>query len=134
MTITIDPKSLGKDDGTSAWTVYGLARAAWTTNDNERFRKQYPNEKTYRHSLAEEAAALRMVVESVKQQTKEGKVKQLDPSLAELVKLSDDGLLEAFILFARVDEGIAQDYAEYRKANRDKLRRYIVEYVASGRY
>jgi tetratricopeptide (TPR) repeat protein len=134
VTITIDPKSFGKDDGTSAWAVYGIARAVWTTNDNERFRKQYPNEKTYRHSLAEEAAALRMVVDSVKQQTKEGKVKQLDPALAELVKINDDGLLEAFILFARVDEGIVRDYAEYRKANRDKLRRYLVEYVASGRY
>ncbi len=134
MTITIDPKAGSKDDGTAAWAVYGIARAAWTTNDNERFRKQYPNEKTYRHSLAEEAAALRMVVDSVKQQTKEGKVKQLDPALAELVKINDDELLEPFILFARVDEGIARDYAAYRKYNRDKLRRYLVEYVTSGRY
>jgi tetratricopeptide (TPR) repeat protein len=134
MTITIDPKAGSKDDGTSAWAVYGIVRAAWTTGDNERFRKQYPNEKTYRHSLAEEAAALRMVVDNVKQQTKDGKVKQLDPALAELVKINDDGLLEPFILFARVDEGIVRDYAEYRKANRDKLRRYLVEYVASGRY
>jgi tetratricopeptide (TPR) repeat protein len=134
MTITIDPKSLGKDDGTSAWMMYGIARAAWTTNDNERFRKQYPAETTYRHSLAEEADALRMVAQGVRQQTKDGKIKQLDPALAELVRLDDAGLLEAYILFARADEGVARDYAAYRKANRDKLRRYLVEYVASGRY
>lgn len=134
MTITIDPKSLGKEDGTSAWAVYGIARAAWTTNNNERFRKQYPSEKEYRHSLAEEADALRLVIESVKQQAKKGKVKQLDPALKQLVKLDDDGLLEAYILLARPDEGVAQDYAEYRRANRDKLRRYLIEYVTSGKY
>jgi hypothetical protein len=70
----------------------------------------------------------------VRQQTKDGKIKQLDPALAELVRLNDDGLLEAYVLFARADEGIAQDYSAYRKASRDKLRRYLVEYVASGRY
>jgi len=129
MTITIDPKALGSTDGTAAWMMYGIARATWTTNNYARFRKQYPNEKDYRHSLAEEADALHMVVESVKQQTKDGKIKQLDPALAKLVQLNDAGLLEAYILFARTDEGIAQDYAEYRKANRDKLRRYWLEYV-----
>ena len=41
MTITIDPKASGKDDATSAWMMYGIARAAWTVNNNERFRKQY---------------------------------------------------------------------------------------------
>jgi tetratricopeptide (TPR) repeat protein len=133
-TITIDPKAGGKDDGTSAWMMYGIARAAWTVNNNERFRKQYPSEKVYRHSLAEEADALHRVVEGVRQQTKDGKIKQLDPALAELVRLDDAGLLEAYVLFARADEGIAQDYAAYRKTGRDKLRRYLVEYVASGRY
>jgi len=134
MTITVDPKAGDKDDGTAAWMMYGIARAAWTVDNNERFRKQYPSETKYRHSLAEEADALRMVVAGVRQQQKDGKVKQLDPALAELVKLEGDGLLEAYVLFARADEGIAHDYAAYRKANRDKLRRYLVEYVASGRY
>jgi len=35
---------------------------------------------------------------------------------------------------AATDEGIARDYVEYRKTNRDKLRRYLLEYVASGKY
>ena len=64
MTITIDPKSLEKtDDGSPAWMFYGLTRAAWAS---ERFAKEYPNEKTYRHSLREEADALRSVAELVK--------------------------------------------------------------------
>jgi tetratricopeptide (TPR) repeat protein len=128
MTINISPESVGKDDGTAAWVAYGVVRAGW---EMEKFAKEFPAEKQYRHTLREEAEALSRVVESVKTQTKDKKIKTLDPSLARLVKLHDEGLLEAYILFARADQGIAQDYAEYRKANRDKLRRYLMEYVTA---
>ncbi|HEV2761699.1 MAG TPA: tetratricopeptide repeat protein [Pyrinomonadaceae bacterium] len=135
MTITLDPKSLDKtDDGSPAWLMYGMKRAVWTTNDYERFRQEYPGEKTYRHSLREEADALRGVIEGVREQQKRGQVKQLSADLQTLLRLEEAGLLEAFVLLARADEGIARDYAEYRRANRDKLRRYLVEYVASGKY
>jgi tetratricopeptide (TPR) repeat protein len=135
MTITIDPKSLEKsDDGRAAWMWYGLTRAAWTTNEHEKFKKEYPGEKSYRHSLREEAGALRAVIEAVRNAQKEGKVKQLSKDLQLLTQLEDAGLLEAYVLFARADDGIARDYVEYRKANRDKLHRYLVEYLASGKY
>ena len=114
--------------------IYGLMRAAWTTNDYEKFKKEYPGEKTYRHSLREEAFALRAVVESVRNQQKDGKVKQLSQDLQLLVQLEEAGLLESYVLFARADDGIARDYVEYRKANRDKLRRYLAEYLTSGKY
>ncbi len=39
MTITIDPKA------SSSWTIYGLSRATWTTNNNARFTKEYPARK-----------------------------------------------------------------------------------------
>jgi tetratricopeptide (TPR) repeat protein len=133
MTINLDPKMMGdKSDetGLSAWMFYGITRAAWSTSE---FAKAFPNEKAYRHSLREETAALSGVVDTVKQQQKEKNIKQLDPSLTNLVKLSDDGLLEPFILYALVDEGISHDYPGYRKANRDKLRRYLMEYVTTNR-
>jgi tetratricopeptide (TPR) repeat protein len=128
MTINISPESVGKDDGSAAWVTYGIVRAGWAM---EKFAKEFPAEKQYRHTLREEAEALGRVVETVKTQTKDKKIKTLDPSLARLVKLHDEGLLEAYILFARADQGIAQDYVEYRKANRDKLRRYLMEYVTA---
>lgn len=135
--ITFDEKSLGgnKDDGSSAWTMYGLARAAWATDKkgvSEKFAKAYPGEKSYRHSLAEEMDALRLVITVVNEQLKAKKIKQLNPSLATLLKLNEAGLLESYILMARADDGIAQDYNGYRKTNRDKLRRYMVEYVLTG--
>ncbi|HWT00880.1 MAG TPA: tetratricopeptide repeat protein [Pyrinomonadaceae bacterium] len=135
VSITIDEKALKEDnaDGSAAWMMYGLSRAVWPTGKDgklsERFAKAYPNEKTYRHSLAEEADALRMVVTMLKEGKK---VKQLEPSLARLVKLEEAGLIEPYVLFARADRGIAQDFAEYRKANREKLRRYLLEYVIKG--
>ncbi|MGH9968340.1 MAG: tetratricopeptide repeat protein [Pyrinomonadaceae bacterium] len=130
MSITIDPKSLeDKGDGSSAWMLYGITRAAWAMN---KFAREFPSEKAYRHSLREEAEALSSVATVVKQQMKEGKIKQIDPMIERLVKLHDEGLVEAFVLFARANQGIARDYGEYRKMNREKLRRYLLEYVSSG--
>ena len=128
-TITIDPKALDPKSGPSYyWSFYDLTRSTW---GKANFSKEYPNEKAYRHSLKEEAAALLMVAEMASRDLKSGKVKTLDPSLTNLVKLYDAGLMEAYVLFARADEGIARDYAEYRRTNRDKLRRYWTEFVVS---
>ena len=118
------------DDGSFAWTTYGLSRAAWQTGKDgklsKEFVKAYPNEKVYRHSLAEETDALHTVLTVLK----EGKnVKKLTPALAALKKLDDEGLLESYILVARADAGIREDYAAYRENNREKLKRYLSEYV-----
>lgn len=123
----IDPKTLSNEDGSMNWTIYKRERAAW---DERRFAREFPKEQTYRHSLLEEALALRAVAEAASKDLKTGKIKTLEPALASLVKLNEDGLLEAYILLARPDEGIAQDYEAYRRTNRDKLKRYLSEYVA----
>ncbi len=116
---------LGKDDGGAAWIIYGITRASWR---KQKFVRTYPNEKAYRHSLAEEADALRSVVTLA---FSEGK-KPTNRSLALLKKLNDEGLLEAYVLLARPDEGIALDHPPYLKENREKLRRYMTEYVVKG--
>ncbi len=118
------------DDGSFAWTTYGLSRAAWQTgkdgNLSKEFAKAYPNEKVYRHSLAEEADALRTVLTVVKESKD---TKKLNPALSALKKLNDEDLLESYLLIARADAGIRQDYADYRQSNREKLKRYLSEYV-----
>jgi tetratricopeptide (TPR) repeat protein len=133
--ITVDETALkgSENDGSAAWIMYGMARALWVNKKDgsrsEKFAKAYPNESAYRHSLAEELEALRGVAESVREQVKEKRVTKLTPALERLTKLNDAGLLEAYILFAKPDKGIARDYAAYRKANREKLRRYWSEVV-----
>lgn len=113
-------------DGSNNWTIYTMTRAAWAKTD---FFKNYPAEKEYRHSLKEEASALRLVAEACAKDLESGKVKTLEPSLAMLVKLNEDGFVEAYVLFARPDQGIARDYFAYRAANREKLKRYWLSVV-----
>jgi len=126
--INLDASALlgGKDDGSFAWISYGATRSTWR---KEKFAKTFPNEKTYRHSLAEEADALRSVLSVA---TADKKDKKLSPSLTRLKKLDEEGLLESYILLAQPDEGIAQDHPAYLKQNREKLRRYMLQYVVKG--
>ena len=124
--VYIDPALRESPDGSGAWEHYAFVRAKWVVED---FAKAYPAEKAYRHTLREEAEALRKAAELATEWLKSGRVKTLSPSLAALVKLHEAGLLEPYVFFARADQGIAQDYETYRRANRDKLRRYWAEFV-----
>jgi tetratricopeptide (TPR) repeat protein len=125
--INIDASSLDKKDGSSAWFIYELARASWV-NGGTSFKKEFPNEKEYRHSLKEETQALGLVADSAEQAEKE-KHEKLNDNLKALVKLKHAGFLEAYILFNAADAGIAQDYQGYRKDHRDKLIQYLNEIV-----
>jgi tetratricopeptide (TPR) repeat protein len=137
--ITVDDPVLkgNNDDGSSAWLMYGIVRSAWMDKKDgvrsERFARAYPNELAYRRSLAEEVDALRGALESVQVQTKEKRIKKLSSSLENLMKLNDAGLIEAYVLFVRPDEGIGRDYIAYRKSNRDKLRQYWLKFVVGAK-
>ena len=122
-TININPA----DDGSMAWIGYTTTRGEWR---EKKFAKAFPAEKTYRHTLQEEAEALRSVITMAKES--KAKTKNLNPQLETLIKLDQEGLLEAFILMAMPNQEIAQDHAAYLKQSRDKLRQYVVKYVISG--
>jgi len=121
-TINIDPLA---DDGSMAWMAYLATKEIWR---KEKFARAYPRESSYRSSLAEEAEALRDVVKMAKTL----KAKSLSPQIQIIEKLDRDGLLEAFILLALPDAGIAQDHPAYVRNNREKLRAYVVKYVIEG--
>ena len=136
--ITLDSKVFKRDDdGSAAWMMYGIIRAGWMDNKDgkrsEKFSKAYPNETAYRHSIAEEVEALRGVLESVRVQTKEKSATKLTSSLENLLKLEEAGALEAYIFFARPNEGIVRDYFLYRKAKRDKLKEYWLKFVVAAK-
>jgi tetratricopeptide (TPR) repeat protein len=118
-TINVNPMA---DDGSMAWIAYTATREAWK---KEKFAKTFPAEKAYRHTLAEEADALRSVVSMAKTL----KPKKLNAQISILEKLDQDGVLEAYVLMATPDAGIARDHAAYLRSNRDKLRKYVVKYV-----
>lgn len=129
-TITLDSSLLGnkKDDPTlGAWIVYGGSRALW----REKFQKEFPHEASYRHSLQEESDSLHTMVSTIsrRQKSQAGAEPELDSSLALLVKIDQAGMLDSFVLLNRADAGIAQDYSAYRAAHRDRLDRYMDEFV-----
>ncbi|PYS99334.1 MAG: hypothetical protein DMF63_11990 [Acidobacteria bacterium] len=122
-TINVSPVS---DDASMAWIAYTATRAAWK---KEKFAKTFPAEKTYRHTLAEEADALR----SVLKMAKSVKYKTLNPQISLIEQMDKDGVLEAYVLMAIPDSGIARDHAAYLRSNREKLRLYVVKYVIGGK-
>jgi tetratricopeptide (TPR) repeat protein len=123
----VTPKAGTADDGQSQWPRYEETRKAWSQG---RFQTTFPNEGAYRHSLVEEADALRQVARAIAAEVKAGRIKTPHPSFANLIKLDNEGLLEAYVLYARPDEGIAEDYPAYRTAHRGELRRYLTEFFA----
>ncbi len=126
--ITIDPTSLNKSDPAgAAWLMYGMNRALW---HNEKFKKEFPAEPTYRRTMREEADSLHMMVTVMTEQKNfEKKKKDLDPTLQQLVKIDQAGFIEPFALLNRADKDIAQDYVPYRTAHRDTIYRYFDEFV-----
>lgn len=123
---TITMNSL-TDDGSMAWIGYTATRSEWL---EKKFVKTYPAEKTYRHSLQEEAEALRSVIKIAKEL--KGKKQKLNPQFETLMKLDQEGLLESYILLGIPDQGIAEDHPAYLQNNRAKLRQYVVKYVVGN--
>lgn len=126
--ITIDPTSLKKDDPAGpAWLAYSMNRALWK---GDKFKKEFPNEPAYHHTLKEEVDSLNMLVNVITEQRDfEKKKKDLDPALVQLIQIDKAGFIEPFALLNRADKDIAQDYAPYRDAHRDTIYRYFDEYV-----
>jgi tetratricopeptide (TPR) repeat protein len=119
--ITIDPSANGP--ATSAALMYSMNAALW---HGDKFKKEYPAETQYRHSLAEEVDGLRGALTVMK----ERKVSpdKMDVAWRSLAELDKDGMLECWILLDHPDQGIAQDYVAYRATHRDLLHAYIAKY------
>jgi tetratricopeptide (TPR) repeat protein len=126
--VTLNEHSLQEQTPEAAgWAAYVATRQMWKET---KFKKEFPSEPNYRHSLKEEAEALEaMVAVLAPDAASMKKAEQLDPSLLALVRLDHDGLLESFVLLNRADKEIALDYPAYLKAHRDKLYRYVDEMV-----
>jgi hypothetical protein len=129
LTIHVDPNFIDekKHPGGSAWLGYALARANYR---NDQFKKDYPDEKDYRHSLKEEDTALSLVI-TMNRELKT-KPADLDESLRNLVELSNAGMLDCWILINGADQGIAQDYDAYRQQHRQLLHDYLSRFVVHG--
>jgi hypothetical protein len=107
--------------------TYSVVRADYL---KERFKKDFPDAKEYRHTLKEESLALGMVVKTARENNIPEQ--DMDDSLRNLVAVSDAGMLECWILLNGADRGIAQDYAAYRNEHRQLLHDYLDRFVVHG--
>jgi tetratricopeptide (TPR) repeat protein len=127
-TVTIDEHALDQGNPeASGWIAYSGTRLVWQQG---KFKKEFPNEATYRHSMREEAEALGTMVKVLAPEAaSEKKAKKLDPTLLELIHIDQEGLLEPFVFLNRADPEIARDYPAYRAGHREKLYHYMDEFV-----
>ena len=121
ISITIDANAPTSES--SLALMYSMNSALW---QGEKFKKAYPNEKQYRHSLAEEKDSIHGMLQ-VARETKIPDSK-LSASTKVLMDIEKDNMLECYILLDAPDQGIAQDYVAYRKDHRDLMAQYIAKY------
>jgi tetratricopeptide (TPR) repeat protein len=123
-----DPRSVSEDGtGRAAWLPYMLGRHSYQATQ---FHQTFPSEKQYRHSLAEEVTSLQRTVEALRKLNIPPA--KLDANLSTLLMLSDNHMLEPFVLLHAADSGIVQDYAAYRASHREQLRLFILQYDIHG--
>jgi tetratricopeptide (TPR) repeat protein len=114
----------------AVWQQYRAVAAQWKTGDE--FKKHFPEEKQYRHSLPEEADALTAAAKLVQRLAGDPKTAPElahNPNAKLLLELYDAGMIEPYVLFSLGDNGIAKDYAAYRAQNRDRLEQYMSAFV-----
>jgi tetratricopeptide (TPR) repeat protein len=130
-TITIDPNQPA--DLGAVWLAYGGTKVLWYQG---RFKKEFPQETQYRHSLAEETDALTTAAAKVAEEL-DGKstVSPIAKSanIQLLMRLYHEQMIEPYILLNAADQGIAQDYPGYREKNRAKLQEYLGKFVVPER-
>jgi tetratricopeptide (TPR) repeat protein len=119
-TITLD----ANHPVSSVWLVYAGTRLKWEQTE---FRKQFPDEAVYRHTLAEEVDALGQAAKVMAAEKPE--VIAGDPDLKLLKKIADAKMFEPYVLLSVPDHGIAIDYIAYREKNRGRLEEYLSQFV-----
>ena len=103
--------------------TYDMGEVGWVSG---LFRKTFPTEVTYRDSLAEQVQTIRAALAVLKKANLPPD--KWDATWKTLDELDTNGMLDCWILLDDPDQGIAQDYAAYRKTHRDQLHAYIAKY------
>jgi hypothetical protein len=85
----------------------------------------------YRHTVAEEHAALRAMLADIDTKLKSGSLTEanLDPSIRNLRILAKGDALGAWIAINAADAGIRSDYPDYRAHHRVHLLEYVNNYL-----
>jgi tetratricopeptide (TPR) repeat protein len=137
--LKVDPElAASTQDGRSSWIVYQqyrVAHGARTLNQlilaggSDANAVVTPN--GYRHTIAEEHAALRAMLAEINAKLKSGELTEanLDVSLRNIRSLEKANVLGAWIAINAADAGIRSDYPAYRGNHREHLVDYINNFL-----
>lgn len=117
--LTISEQSLKAEDGTIHWKKLFDSRSALQEKNGENF---VPD-------LAEDVKAFKEMARLIRLDLKSGKIKSLDPSLANLLKLDEMNMIDIYTLYFLHNGGLPEHYEAFRDRNRARMRRFFVEYV-----
>jgi tetratricopeptide (TPR) repeat protein len=137
--LAIDPTlAASTKDGRSSWIIYQQYRVdhgarvlnqtvvagGWDKN-------AVITPSGYRHTIAEEHAALRAMLKDIKAKLKDGTVAEadLDVSIRNIRSLEQADMLGAWIAINAADTGIHSDYPAYRSNHRKHLVDYVNGYL-----
>jgi len=125
-------------DGRSSWIVYQQYRVAHGARTLNQFivaggsdANAVVQPSGYRHTIAEEHAALRAMLTDIDAKLKAGTLLEakLDPSIRNIRSLEASDALGAWIAMNAADAGIRSDYPEYRAHHRKHLIDYVNTYL-----
>ncbi len=133
--LQIDPAlAASTADGRSSWIIYQqyrVAHGARTLNQlilsGGSDANAVVTTTDYRHTIAEEHAALRAMLADIDAKLKSGTLVEtnLDPSIRNIRALEKDNALGAWVAINAADAGIRSDYPDYRAHHRQHLLDYV---------
>ena len=137
--LRIDPElTASLEDGRSSWIIYQqyrVAHGARTLNQimvaGGTDANAVVTPSGYRHTIAEEHAALRSMLADIDDKLKSGTLIEanLDPSIRNIRNLEKANFLGAWIAINAADAGIRSDYPDYRGHHRQHLTSYVDTYL-----
>ena len=137
--LQIDPTlAASTTDGRSSWIIYQQYRVAHGARvlnqaivDGGYDANAVVTTTNYRHTIAEEHAALRAMLADIESKIKQGTLTEatLDPSIRVIRTLDQADFLGAWIAINCEDAGIRSDYPQYRAHHRKHLVDYINTYL-----
>ena len=126
-------------DGRSSWIIYQQFRVAHgaralsqpIVGGGSDANAVVVTPSGYRHTIAEEHAALRAMLADIDTRIESGTLMQanLDPSIRNIRNLEKANVLGAWIAINAADAGIRSDYPDYRAHHRKHLIDYIHAYL-----
>jgi hypothetical protein len=137
--LRIDPELVAStQDGRSSWIIYQQFRVVHGARTLNRpivaggsDANAVVTASGYRHTIAEEHAALRAMLADIDTKLKSGTLIEanLDPSIRNIRNLEKANVLGAWIAINAADAGIRSDYPDYRAHHRKHLIGYVNTYL-----